>query len=92
MRDIKGTTFGNVVVIPAEDFDYLTTVLSDGNQGSLMEYDPRNGEEKPYPSHAEQFRKYHGKSAWLVNPWTGEARHAEDVGSDTFGQLIVPPI
>lgn len=54
----------------------------------LMQVDPATGEPKPYPSHAEQWRKYNGESAWLFNPWTGKRRDARDVGSDTFGRLI----
>jgi hypothetical protein len=53
----------------------------------LMLFDPATGEEKPYPSHAEQWRKYHGECAWLFNPWTGVRRDARDVGSDPFGLL-----
>lgn len=60
-------------------------------QHTLMEFDPATGTTKPYPSHADQWRRYHGNDAWLFNPWTGARRHASDVGSDTFGQLIVPP-
>jgi hypothetical protein len=58
------------------------------SQEELMVVDPATGAEKPYPSHAEQWRKYHGKTAWLFNPWTGLRRRAEDVGSDPFGHLI----
>lgn len=62
------------------------------NQDQLMRFDPATSEQYPYPSHAEQWRKYHGKmTAWLWNPWTGERRLAEDVGSDVQGLLIVPP-
>ena len=61
-------------------------------QHSLMKFDPATGEQKPYPSHADQWREWHGKAtAWLFNPWTGTRRDAGDVGSDTFGQLILPP-
>ncbi len=61
-------------------------------QDTLMKFDPATGEEQPYPSHADQWRKWHGKAtAWLFNPWTGDRRGAGDVGSDTFGQLILPP-
>lgn len=61
-------------------------------QHSLMKFDPATGEPKPYPSHADQWREWHGKAtAWLFNPWTGTRRDAGDVGSDTFGQLILPP-
>lgn len=61
-------------------------------QHSLMKFDPATGEPKPYPSHADQWRDWHGKrEAWLFNPWTGTRRDAGDVGSDTFGHLIQPP-
>ena len=61
-------------------------------QDSLMMFDPATGARTPYPSHAEQWRKYHGMgTAWLFNPWTGEWRSALDVGSDMLGQLIIPP-
>lgn len=59
-------------------------------QDKLMEFDPATGEKRPYPSHAEQYRQWHGKVAWLFNPWTGEKRSAQDVGSDTFGRAISP--
>lgn len=54
----------------------------------LMKYDPATGFERPYPSHAEQYRIYHGKVAWLFNPFTGERRDARDVGSDCYGYAI----
>jgi hypothetical protein len=60
------------------------------NQDRLMLYCPASGEERPYPSHAEQWRQYHGKAAWLFNPWTGNRRHAISVGTDPFGLLILP--
>lgn len=61
-------------------------------QHTLMKFDPATGEPKPYPSHADQWRKWHGKAtAWLFNPWSGERRDAGDVGSDPFGHLILPP-
>lgn len=56
----------------------------------LMHFDPATGEERPYPSHAAQWREWHGAMAWLFNPWTGSRRHASDVGSDPYGLLIVP--
>lgn len=62
------------------------------DQDRLMEFDPANCAPKPYPSHAAQWRDYHGhKTAWLYNPWTGCHRRAEDVGSDVTGILILPP-
>jgi len=54
----------------------------------LMEFDPQDGSKKPYPSHAEQYRKYHGETAFLFNPFTGKRRDPRDVGSDVFGHLI----
>lgn len=60
-------------------------------QDKLMEYDPARGLPQPYPSHAAQYRKYHGESAWLYNPWTGAKRLPEDIGSDCFGLGIEPP-
>ena len=50
-----------------------------------MIFDPQDGNLKPYPSHAEQYRNYHGKAAWLINPWTGTKRHPSDIGTDVFG-------
>ena len=60
-------------------------------QHTLMLVDPATGENKPYPSHAAQYRSHHGKRAWLINPWGGGRRTAEDVGTDPFGQLILIP-
>jgi len=57
-------------------------------QDELMEFDPTTGERKPYPSHAGQYRKYHGPAAWIYNPWTGKMRHPTDIGTDIFGYLI----
>ena len=61
-------------------------------QHTLMKFDPATGAEKPYPSHAEQWREWHGHvMAWLFNPWTGTRRNAGDVGTDVLGRLIRPP-
>ena len=60
-------------------------------QHTLMKFDPATGAEKPYPSEAAQWRKYHGAEAWLFNPWTGTRRRAWDVGTDVFGLLVLPP-
>lgn len=57
-------------------------------QNMLMSHCPATGTEKPYPSHAQQWREYHGKTAWLFDPWSGNRRDARDVGTDTFGILI----
>lgn len=60
-------------------------------QNILMKFDPATGEERPYPSHAAQWREWHGVgTAWLFDPWTGRCRDARDVGSDVHGLLIVP--
>ena len=60
-------------------------------QNTLMKFDPATGEQRPYPSHADQWRKwYGGGTAWLFNPWTGQRRNARDVGSDVQGLLIAP--
>lgn len=61
-----------------------------GMQDVLMKFDPATGEERPYPSHATQWRNWHGTVAWLFDPWTGGRRNAHDVGSDVYGLLIVP--
>jgi hypothetical protein len=58
------------------------------SEHSLMKFCPATGEPKPYPSQAKQWREYHGGTAWLFNPWTGERRHPADIGSDTFGLAI----
>jgi hypothetical protein len=65
-------------------------------QQQLMIFDPGYGNERPYPSHAEQWREYNGTDgkcavAWLYNPWTKVIRNPMDVASDPFGHLIVPP-
>lgn len=59
-------------------------------QDALMKFDPSTGEERPYPSHATQWRNWHGTAAWLFDPWTGKRRNAYDVGSDVHGLLIAP--
>ena len=62
------------------------------SQESLMLYDPATGQDRPYPSHAEQWRQWHGyATAWLFNPWTGDRRNARDIGSDVLGRAILPP-
>lgn len=60
-------------------------------QNTLMKFDPATGDQRPYPSHAAQWREWHGRgTAWLFDPWTGRRRDARDVGSDVHGLLIVP--
>ena len=57
-------------------------------QQNLMIHDPVAGTTLPYPSHAQQYREYHGLVAWLYNPWTGDKRDARDIGSDVEGYGI----
>ena len=59
-------------------------------QHSLMKFDPSTGNPQPYPSHAEQWRKYHGMVAWLYNPWNRNKRDPRDIGTDIQGLLIIP--
>ena len=61
------------------------------HQNQRMDFDPACGTPKPYPSHAEQYRKYHGGVAWIYNPWTGAQRDPRDIGSDVHGLLVLPP-
>lgn len=61
------------------------------SQEQLMIYDPGFGNEKPWPSHAGQWRKWNGRCAWVFNPWTGVARYPQDIGTDPFGELILTP-
>lgn len=65
--------------------------MSENSQQSLMLFAPDTGEPRPYPSQANQWRIYHGNTAWLWNPWTGALRNAKDVGTDCFGYAVVPP-
>ena len=57
-------------------------------QQEIMRFDPHDGESRPYPTHTEQFRKFHGKKAWIFNPWTGSMRDAGDIATDLQGLLI----
>ncbi len=59
-------------------------------QHTLMKFDPAFKTIQPYPSHAAQWRDWHGEIAWLFNPWDGSARSPLDIGSDPFGMLIIP--
>lgn len=53
-------------------------------QNKIMKFDPATRQSNPYPSHAAQWRDYHGQmTAWLFNPWTGELRNPEMAG-DTY--------
>ena len=55
---------------------------------TLMKFDPATGDKEPYPSQADQYREWHGATAWLINPYSGTRRDARDVGSDVFGHGI----
>jgi len=57
-------------------------------QEKLMVVSPEDGSSRPYPSHADQWRAYHGNTAWLFNPWSASRRNAKDVGTDVYGRLI----
>lgn len=59
------------------------------SQDQTMMYCPATGAAQPFPSHAQQWRDHHGKTAWLFNPWTGDRRSAMDVGTDIQGRAIV---
>lgn len=54
-----------------------------------MRFDPATGALNPHPSDPEEWRAYHGRVAWLFNPWLGVRRCAEDIGSDVYGHAIV---
>lgn len=54
-----------------------------------MSYDPSDGKPKPYPSNAKHYMEYHGKVAWIYNPWTGVKRDPRDIGTDVFGVGII---
>ena len=77
---------GGYRLVPIE----LTHEKEPTMQDALMKFDPATGEERPYPSHATQWRNWHGIAAWLFDPWTGRRRNAYDVGSDVHGLLIAP--
>ena len=60
-------------------------------QDSFLNFDPSTGKTDPFPFRAHTYRDYHGRVAWLFNPWTGISWDPRDIGSDTFGYLIIPP-
>ncbi len=60
-------------------------------QGAYFKFDPRTGIKVDQPVRAQEFREYHGREAWLFNPWTGSARDPGDIGTDVCGHLIAPP-
>lgn len=59
-------------------------------QRTPMKFSPHTGMPHPAPAVAHEWRDYHGSTAWLFNPWTGNARAPEDIGSDVLGVLIIP--
>lgn len=62
--------------------------MSNTNQTKPMKYNPINGTEELSHTDALEFRKYHGRIAWLFNPWTGVKRDPRDIGTDVLGYLI----
>ena len=58
------------------------------SQPQLMKFDPQDGTITPYPSHAGQYREWHGQAAWLYDPWSGNKRSPMDIGTDTLGRAI----
>ena len=59
-------------------------------EDQIMGFDPTTGAKNPFPSHAAQYRAYHGGAAWLFNPWSGDKRHVLDIGSDPFFLACFP--
>jgi hypothetical protein len=79
----------SAVSLASDLLTYLQKPVSDDQlQPHLMKFDPAYGTPNPYPSNAGQYRKWHGKVAWIYNPWSGEKRHPLDIGSDVTGLLI----
>lgn len=76
-------TFGQMDVL----VDAMNTLVESENP---MLYDPATGAKGCTPTTPTAYRKYHGKVAWLFNPWTGLQRHPLDIGSDVLGQLVTP--
>lgn len=85
IQEIRETTTSNSPSTQSSNFKGTQF-----NSESLMKYAPTNGVQCPYPSNPSDYRGYHGKAAWLYNPYTGDIRTAEDVGNDVFGYLIKP--
>ena len=61
---------------------------SNSIQNEPMLFDPATGEGNPGPDKADMYRTYHGRVAWLYNPWTGKPRDPHNIGSDVQGFLI----
>jgi hypothetical protein len=93
-QGLPETEIEGVFVVNADDLGRILRRYAQERepamQDVLMKFDPATGEERPYPSHATQWRNWHGGAAWLFDPWTGERRNAHDVGSDVHGLLIAP--
>ena len=58
-------------------------------QEALMLFDPADGKERPYPSNASQYRKFHKQLAWIYNPWTGLLRSSQEIAADLYGLLLI---
>lgn len=56
----------------------------------LMQFDPFDGAQNPWPADPECYRRVFATLQWLFNPYTGEERSPEDVRRDPKGFLIVP--
>ncbi len=91
--DVTNVFNGDIMLSPESIYRQKITSVAKVSvaQQSLMKFDPATGEDKPYPSHADQYRKFHGEVAWLFNPWTGCKRHPSVIGSDVFGSGIKEP-
>jgi len=90
--------FGGLMMgIAADEIEILRANLAKLEAASipitptLMVFDPKDGMREVYPSEARQYREWHGMVAWLYNPFTGDARSPQDIGTDPFGLLIVAP-
>lgn len=59
-------------------------------QTTKMLYCPTTGKPGPQPDTATAWRERY-RSAWLFDPWTGEARAACRIEHDPDGWLLVPP-
>lgn len=57
-------------------------------QDAVMLFDPVTKGDKPFPSHAMQYRYYHGMIPWNYNPWTGSSRYSDDIRVDPCGVNI----
>ena len=60
-------------------------------QNALMKFDPATGEQRPYPSHAAQWRKWHGsRNGMAFRSFDGAAPRCARRRQRYTGLLIVP--